>query len=284
MAKILIVGCGDIGTRLAILLSDLGHHVLGIKRKPTESDNKNLQFMAVDILQIECLKQLELDYNVVFFMPTPDDRTLKSYEDIYIHGLGNLLQLFSGAKHKPDFFFISSTSVYGQQQGEWVNEDSPTEPLKQTARTIVTAEQLIWQYNPNNTVVRFSGIYGPGRTHLLKKLDSSNKIQSNPPYFSNRIHQDDCARVLSFLLNRVLKGESLKPCYLASDDDPASLYSVLSWLAEQTGKPLPQQLEYGSGQNQNKRCQNTRLKQLGYRFIYPNYRIGYQSLLGLEFK
>ncbi len=279
MSKILIVGCGDIGCRLAKILSAQGHDVLGVKRNPLKSEHKNIKFLALDINKSEDLDHLNLDFSTVFFMPTPDFRSRESYEKIYSHGLEKLLVFFSGTKQPPHFFFISSTSVYGQQQGEWIDENSLTEPERETAQVIVTAEQLIWQYNPKNTVVRFSGIYGLGRSQLLKKLESKNKIQNTPPYFTNRIHQDDCAAVLGFLFNKLLNGEQIEPCYLASDDDPATIWDILTWLAVQTGKAYPQALDKQSASKQNKRCRNTRLKQLGYRFIYPDYRAGYQSVL-----
>lgn len=276
MAKILIAGCGDIGIRLAGLLHGQGHCVFGLRRNPPATDSKSINYICADINNSNDLAQLDRDFDQVFYMPTSDRRNRKSYEDIYINGLNKLLQTFSKAKNKPHFFFVSSTSVYGQTNGEWVDEYSVTKPVSETARLISIGEQIIWQNNPNHTVVRFSGIYGLGRERLLRKLENGDQIQYQPPYYTNRIHQDDCAAVLSFLCNKKLSGSKLKSCYLASDDTPEPLWDVMSWLAKYTDNRLPERLQQEATPNQNKRCQNDRLKQLGYRFLYPSYREGYK--------
>ena len=136
--------------------------------------------------------------------------------------------------------------------------------------------------NPANVVARFSGIYGPGRKHLLRMAQQTPSIQQHPPYFTNRIHQRDCVGVLAFLLEQRLAGISLEQCYLASDDDPAALWEVLTWLAGQMQckPPIAKISENGCGMN--KRCRNDRIKKLGYTFTYPDYKSGYSEVINPE--
>jgi len=141
------------------------------------------------------------------------------------------------------------------------------------------AEQKLMDSNPANIVVRFSGIYGPGREYLLRLALQAPAIQQTPPYFTNRIHQQDCVGVLSFLLEQRLAGKALAQCYLASDDDPVPTWEVMTWLADQLHCPPPAVKAVDADAGMNKRCSNTRLKALGYRFDYPSYKDGYMELI-----
>ncbi len=232
MAKILIIGCGAIGTELGNRLSEKGHQVTGLKRNPPASDLSQFNFLAADITSANTLEKLDMDFDYLFFIVSPNERSEKNYRDLYEVGLNNLLNQF-GHANSPKWFFVSSTSVYGQNQGEWVDEESPAQPDNVCSQLIRQAELRLMDLSPDNTIVRFSGIYGPGREYLLRTAKQSPAIQKNPPYYTNRIHQQDCVGVLVFLLEQRLAGVSVKSCYLASDDDPAPMWDVMSWLTHQ---------------------------------------------------
>ncbi|MGZ8919110.1 MAG: SDR family oxidoreductase [Methylobacter sp.] len=279
MAKILIIGCGAIGLQLADVLYDNGHQVTGLKRNPPTLHNNKINYFTADITLSEDIKKLDTDFEHVFFIVSPDGRNEKSYRDIYEIGLDNLLNRLSQSACNPNWIFVSSTSVYGQSQGEWVDENSLAQPGNITSKLIRQAEQKLMDANPNNIIVRFAGIYGPGREYLLRMARQAPLIQQDPPYFTNRIHQLDCINVLSFLLEKRLIGLPLEQCYLASDDDPAPLWDVISWLAERMNCPLPVAKAAGPDNGMNKRCNNKRLKALGYQFKYPSYKEGYSELI-----
>jgi nucleoside-diphosphate-sugar epimerase len=274
MAKILIVGCGDIGTRLALMLSDQGHEVTGLKRHPPPGGSK-IKYFQADISMASALAGLSADFDQVFFIVSGDRQSEESYRAVYETGLNNLLAKFRGLP----WIFVSSTSVYGQSKGEWVDEESPAQPGNSNSRLIRQAEQTLTGLNPANIVVRFSGIYGPGRESLLRLAAQAPAIQKSPPYYTNRIHQQDCVGVLAFLLAQRLHGVNLEQCYLASDDDPAPQWDLVSWLAERLHCPPPTVKIVGDDADMNKRCSNRRIKALGYRFLYPGYKEGYQALI-----
>lgn len=275
MAKILIVGCGAIGSELAAVLSAQGHDVTGLKRQPPLSVSGSVHYVAADISSVADLADLDADFTQAFFIVSPDGRTEQSYRAVYETGLNNLLAKLPDVQ----WFIVSSTSVYGQTQGEWVNEDSVAEPENITSRLIKQAEQRLMASNPANIVVRFSGIYGPGREYLLRQAMQAPAIQQTPPYFTNRIHQQDCVGVLAFLLEQRLAGKALAQCYLASDDDPAPMWEVMSWLAERLHCPPPTVKTVDAGAGMNKRCSNAKLKALGFQFQYPGYKDGYLALI-----
>jgi len=278
MAKILIVGCGAIGSELAEVLSAQGHEVTGLKRKPPLSASGPIRYIAADISSSADLAGLDSDFSQAFFIVSPDGRDEQSYRAVYETGLDNLLVRLA----QTPWLMVSSTSVYGQSQGEWVDEDSVAEPANITSQLIRQAEQTLLALNPANIVVRFSGIYGPGREHLLRQAMQSPAIQQTPPYFTNRIHQRDCIAVLAFLLEQRLAGKALAQCYLASDDDPAPMWEVMTWLADRLHCPPPSVKKADADAGMNKRCSNARIKALGYRFQYPSYKDGYSELISAQ--
>jgi len=123
------------------------------------------------------------------------------------------------------------------------------------------------------TVVRFGGIYGPGRTRLIRMVRSGEARRSEPPRFTNRIHRDDCAGMLAFLMRH----EEPEGLYLGADDAPVSDTELYEWLADRMSVPRPRFATNRSGAN--KRIRNTRIREAGYDFLYPTYREGYGSLL-----
>ncbi len=276
MAKILIVGCGAIGSELARVLSAQGHDVIGLKRKPPPASPGPMRYIAADISSPTDLADLDSDFIEAFFIVSPDGRNEQSYRAVYEIGLNNLLARLPNTH----WIMVSSTSVYGQTLGEWVDEDSAAEPDNITSRLIKQAEQRLMVLNPKNIVVRFSGIYGPGREYLLRQAMQTPAIQQTPPYFTNRIHQRDCVGVLAFLLKQRLAGKTLAQCYLASDNDPAPMWEVMTWLAEHLHCPPPVVKAVDADAGMNKRCSNARLKALGYDFQYQDYKDGYLELIG----
>jgi nucleoside-diphosphate-sugar epimerase len=270
MAEILIVGCGDVGTQLGKQLIAEGHRVTGVKRHPPDV-GEGIRYLKADISDADSLASLEADFDQLFYIVSADGRNETSYRAVYRTGLRNVLEKLPGTP----WIFVSSTSVYGQSRGEWVDERSPADPDNPNARLIRAAEEQVLAAHPGNIVVRFSGIYGPGREHLIRVAASRPAIQQTPPYYTNRIHRDDCAGVLAFLFEQRLAGRALDACYLASDDDPAPMWEVVSWLAERQQCPPPVVKAAGDDAPMNKRCNNARLKALGYRFLYPGYREGY---------
>jgi nucleoside-diphosphate-sugar epimerase len=274
MADILIVGCGSIGSGLALQLSGQGHRVTGLKRCPPPGPHA-FAYVAADITRAETLQKVRTDFDQVFFIVSADGRSEQSYRDVYQAGLDNVLARFAGLP----LIFVSSTSVYGQSRGEWVDETSEAEPEHCNGRLIRQGERKVLAVHSKNTVVRFSGIYGPGRDYLLRKTMGVPVIQKTPPYYTNRIHQQDCIGVLSFLLSQRLAGAAMESYYLASDDDPAPLWEVVSWLAERMHCPPPVAQRVPDEAPMNKRCRNTRLKALGYRFLFPSYKEGYGERL-----
>lgn len=271
----MIAGCGDIGTCLAERLPSR-FTVYGLRRTPP-NDIAGITWLTGNLSEAETLKNLPtVDY--LIYTATPDQRSEEGYKTTYLTGLKNCLAALNHT-HLRRIFFISSTSVYGQQDGSWVNESSPTEPQNFSGKVLLTAEQWLKSHNVISTTIRFSGIYGPGRYRLLKKVDSSAATaRKEPPYYTNRIHRDDCAGVLKHLIEKCDEGAPVASLYLASDSLPAPEWDVTQWLSQalEVNAPIPS--TQMNSPLMNKRCDNSNLLQSGYTFKYPTYRCGYQEL------
>ena len=285
MAKILLLGCGDLGRKLALRLITAKHTVIAVKRTALKTPIVGLQVVLADITAAQSVQKIPTDVDIVVFVLSPSERNKAAYQKLYGQGLLNVLSYFthtslstSGAR--PRCLLVSSTSVYGQVNGEWVDEESPAQASSFNGKALRQAEQQLWVHCVNNIVVRFSGIYGRGRESLLRRVREGNPIQYDPPCYSNRIHEEDCLGILCFLIDKSLSNEPLENLYLASDSAAVPLADVALWLSDKMAcPPPPARAADLTPKGMNKRCRNDRLLQLGYVLRYSSYREGYGELL-----
>jgi len=272
--KVLIAGCGDVGNALAARLLTEGCDVWGVRRR-VEALGEGVQPWRIDLTEPSGFRTPPAPFDYLFYTASADRRDEDHYRSIYVDGLRNLLAaLRKAGSPLRRVFFTSSTAVYGQSAGEWVDETSPTEPLGFNGRVLLDAEAIVREAPETGINVRLSGIYGPGRTRLVRKVWSGEAVATRS--WTNRIHVEDCAGALHHLM-RIEKPEGL---YLASDDEPATTAEVVTWLSVELGVPAPPE---PAAENQpkrlNKRCRTTRLRESGYRFEQPTFREGYRPIV-----
>ncbi len=274
---VLIVGCGDMGQRLAQCLPQDVYKVTGLRRNPP-ADLPFLRYQACDVTNAEELAEVLLqDFAVIIISMTPSERSDAGYERACVQTCRNLVEGLNAHSLTPRLIiFVSSTAVYGQINGSWVDESSPTLPEGFSGQRLLEAEAVIKNSGYPNTIVRFSGIYGPNRNRLIEQV--KQKRASASTHFTNRIHADDGACCLAHLIELDRKGEKLQPIYLATDCAPAPMVEVVTWLAEQMG--VAEFLsETATNERGNKRCSNQRLLESGFVFRYPSFKDGYAELI-----
>jgi len=274
--KILLAGCGDIGKRTGARLAP-NHQCFGLKRNPQNLPDTIVPIAGdmsdADVLQVI----LSEGFDVVLVTLTPGAFTEVAYRDAYLAGAKALSDAISSIANRPKLvIWVSSTSVYGHCEGEWVDEQSATNPASFSGKLLLEAEQQIQALPCAHTVVRFSGIYGPGRTRMLNQISAGKGRPAVPEQWSNRIHSEDCAGVIAHLIERFDAGEIVEPLYLATDCAPVTQHVMRNWLAEQMNVDLSDEMVM---QNSNRRCSNQRLLEIGYRFVFPSYQEGYLSLM-----
>jgi nucleoside-diphosphate-sugar epimerase len=210
-------------------------------------------------------------FDYLFYTASADRRDEDHYRSVYVAGLRRLLNnLRDAGSPLQRIFFTSSTAVYGQNRGEWVDESSATEPLGFNGRVLLEAEAIVREAPATGINLRLSGIYGPGRTRLVRKVWSGEANTTGS--WTNRIHVEDCAGALHHLMRL---GDP-KPVYLGSDDEPVTAEVVTTWLSGELGVPVPLPAQ---SDRLNKRCRNALLRETGYRFEYPTFREGYRPIV-----
>jgi nucleoside-diphosphate-sugar epimerase len=280
MANILIAGCGYVGTALGLRLAAAGHVVWGIRRS-AEGLPSGIRHVAADLTIPETLRELPPALDVVFYTAAPNGPDEAAYRAIYVDGLRYVLEALACQHQSPQRVLLtSSTAVYAQLGGEWVDETSPTEPQHFTGRRVLEGERVLLDGPFPATVLRLGGIYGPGRTSLIERVRQGfATCRDGPPLYTNRIHRDDCAGALHHLMTLPQPDSR----YIGVDHEPADYCDVLCWLAAQLGAPPPR-VEASSGTDTrrhrtNKRCRHDKLIASGYVFRYPTFREGYAALL-----
>jgi len=279
MARIVIAGCGDVGTALGLVLVQAGHTVWGLRRN-TSNLPAGLNALKADLTEPSTLTCLPPDLDYMVYTAAAGQYTPERYRATYVDGVANSLQaLQTQGQRLNRLILVSSTSVYAQQDGDWLDENAPAEASGFGPESLRAGERLVWASNHSSLVIRFGGIYGPGRSRLIDSVRSGN-AKCTPGIYTNRIHRDDCARVIAHLLLL----ENPAPLYLGVDDEPVFQCDVMSWLAQQLGVAKPVQkptvgLASERQMRSNKRCSNARLRGSNYHFLYPTYREGYRELL-----
>lgn len=271
MNSILIVGCGYVGSELAKRYLEQGIKVWVLQRHPVE-------IAGVENIIADISKPLQIELprvDTVFYLVSADTHTQKAYHQAYVDGIAHLLLAFKF--HSPKIIYASSTAVYSQQTGEWVDESSLTKPLNFSGQVLLEGEKLVQAHSSSHHVVRFGGIYGPGREKILRDVLQQKAQRVTRPLYTNRIHQQDCAAILQHLA----KLSHALPTVLAVDNEPILYNEILCWLAAALNVPMPAIGDHIPERllNSNKRCSNKLLLSTGYTFQYPTFRHGYQVLI-----
>jgi nucleoside-diphosphate-sugar epimerase len=273
--RVVIAGCGDLGTEVGLRLAAAGHDIVGVRRSP-----ERLPAPIVGVrgdLATGRIADLPVDTEVVVYAAAAGERSEAAYLGTYVAGPGYVLDALARAgAHPQRFVFVSSTAVYGTADGSWVDEDTPAEPRTWSGRLLLDAEVAVLDRHPSPTVVRLSGIYGPGRTRLIDQVREGRAVVPVPPVHANRIHRDDAAAAIVHLLLTVAEPAA---CYLGSDRAPVERGEVLRWLAGELGVDPPATGPDARSRGGDKRCRSDRLVASGFRFAFPTYREGYTAVL-----
>ncbi|MCK6250810.1 NAD-dependent epimerase/dehydratase family protein [Pseudomonas fragi] len=279
-ASVLIVGCGDVGGRLATQLLDTDWQVYGLRRS-IDRLPAGVIGVAGDLFSEQCPTQWpagQIDYVVYSAAATEHDEA--GYQAAYVDGLKNTLSWLEQHGQRPKrLLFVSSSGVYAQKDGEWVDEASPALSTNYSGRIILDAERVALESGIAASAVRLTGIYGPGRERLMGQVRKGYRVAVEPPLYGNRIHADDAAGLLAFLLEADRQGRALDDCYIGVDNAPAPLAEVVDWLRERLGI-TEWAAEASVRRAGSKRCSNARAKALGWEPRYSSYREGYAAILG----
>lgn len=276
---ILLAGCGDLGTEAGLRFHALGHRVVGWRRSPAKLPAA-IEGVAAD-LSAPGLPRVPADTTAVVIAVAADSPTEEAYRAAYVDGLTHVLDALERDGVRPQrVLFVSSTAVYGDAGGGWVDENTSPRPGGFSGRVLLEAEQLLQAAFSGTattaTSLRLGGIYGPGRTRLIDQVRGGTAVVPEDARYTNRIHRDDAAAAIVHLAT---VPPEPAPVYVGVDNDPADLGTVLRFLAAELGLAEPPVGDAGPARGGNKRCRNDLLRSTGFEFAFPSFREGYRDIL-----
>ncbi len=271
MPRVVIAGCGFVGLATARVFQMAGWDVLGLTHSAESAAALKGEAFSVtpcDISDAEAVRAIASglggNADAVIHCASSGRGGADAYRAVYLEGARNLLDAFAGAR----LIFTSSTSVYSQTDGAVVNEDSPAEPPRETGQILRGTEELVLARG--GIVARLAGIYGPGRSVLLRKFFSGEAvIEGDGGRFVNQVHRDDIASAL-----RVLIEEGATGIFNVSDDAPMPQREIYAWLAERFARVLPPSGPIDPNRKRgwtSKRVSNAKLRALGWAPQFPSF-------------
>lgn len=269
MPRVLIAGCGFVGLATARLFASRGWEVIGATHSEESAERlaaepfRAVRFDLSDPGSVAAQAVLG-PFDALIHCASSGRGGAEQYRRVYLGGVRHLAETFADSP----ILFTSSTSVYAQTDGSWVTEESPAEPDRETGRILRETEDLALAHG--GVAARLAGIYGPGRSVLLRKFfDGTAIIEGNGAKWLNQAHRDDIAAALFTLVEQRARG-----IFNVSDDTPLGQRELYATLAARFHKPLPPAGEPDLNRKRgwtNKRVSNARLRALGWSPRYPSF-------------
>lgn len=288
--RVAILGCGYVGIELGRQLTP-DHDVVGVRRSDdgvAAIEAAGFEAVQADITDPAALAAVP-DADWVVFTASSGGRRAEAARKIYVDGQRTAIDHFGERADSPArYVYTSSTGVYGDHDGAWVDEGTPLNPQTDKTEMLAEAERVALdrpqEHGMDGTVARYAGLYGPDRYRLSRYIDGP--VTEG---YLNMVHRDDAAGVVRFLLGTDRGRDDV---VLVVDDEPAPKWEFADWLAAECDVPEPpkrtkaERLADASLSpaatrriETSKRCSNDRLRELGYDFSFPTYRDGYRAAI-----
>ncbi|MFK8001575.1 MAG: NAD-dependent epimerase/dehydratase family protein [Polyangiales bacterium] len=265
--KVLIAGCGYVGSSLATMLVRGGDEVTTLRR--SEKRTPGAKLVRADLAELTALRAAlaGLRFDAVVYSASPGGRSDEAYRRAYVDGLRNIL----ATNATPKIILVGSSGVQERGGGAWVDETTPITPNGFVAQRLLEAEALVRRRG--GTTLRLAGIYGPGRERLIDNVATGSAKIPETPIYTNRVHRDDAAGMLAHLLRH----ESRQDLYFGCDLEAAPYADVLRFIASELKVAPPETGE--ATRRSNKRIRSARIVRTGFRHLYPTYREGYRAII-----
>jgi len=237
----LIVGCGYLGRRVARRWIDAGDSVVGVVRHEEHSEQLRqlgIRPVVADVTRPATLANLPSAETILYCVGL-DPQSTRSRRALYVDGLTNVLRAVGEDTRR--IIYTSSTGVYGQTDGGWVDEDSPCGPTREAGRVFLEAERLlsgdVW--GSRAILLRLAGLYGPGRLPRKADVRAGKPIVAPRRGYLNLIHVDDAASVVLAAESRATPPRT----YCVTDGNPVERRAYFGGLAERLGAVSPRFVE-----------------------------------------
>jgi nucleoside-diphosphate-sugar epimerase len=247
---------------------DAGKRVIALTRGNAAALRaEGIEPVTGDVLDPHSLANVPAAGTVLFAVGW-DRSSGRGMREVYVTGLSNLLTTLP---HAARFIYASSTGVYGQTGGEWVDEASATEPREESGKIVLEAERLLRDQRPDALVLRFAGMYGPNRLLRQKQVTAGEPLVGDADRWLNLIHIDDAATAVVQASTHGKPGET----YVIADDEPVTRRDYYNLVAELLGAPAAKYEHKPEEGQPNRRVRNGKAKDLlSWRLRYPSFRDG----------
>lgn len=274
----LIIGQGDIGLEVTNTLAKAQKPVTGLARRERQAydlDNQ-AQFLQADALKITA-EQIQ-DFTHIAIIVAPNNYDAENYKNTYLGIAQHIAELQNQLPQLTRVVFISSTGVYGQDEGQWIDETvEPQLPKREGSLYILQAEQVLQQaYGERAVIIRPSGIYGEQRLMRVRKAKEQQKEPMPLSDWTNRIMDRDLVNIIVQVL-MLEKNDGLKPVYLATDYAPVTSFEITTWLAEQLNSTAPIAKSDTDGHNLSGKRLHSNIPRDWLQF--PDWQSGYRYIL-----
>jgi nucleoside-diphosphate-sugar epimerase len=275
--KVLIIGCGQLGFSIVKQCDSPMFKLYGFSRSLKKSP-PSIKMHQVDILKNESIDAIKsINPEIIIYAVSADTQSVESYQDHYVAGLKNTYKAILELDQFEHLFFVSSTRVYGQKTTKILSELDVAEPADYGGEALLEAEMIVQKLKEKATILRLSGIYGPNRTRMIQLAESSPGNWPATNNWSNRIHEEDAARFIIFLMKKIMTKELLEPLYLVTDGVPVKQYDVLTWIRKRLKLSIDTiELPIVEG---GKQLQSVLLNQTGFTLKYPDFTYGYKAMI-----
>lgn len=278
---ILVIGQGDIGLPVTNTLAEQGMQVTGLatKERTHYALHPKADFIQADARQLTA-EQL-LPFHHIAIIVTPNTYSEEAYRATYLGIAEHIGSLASALPNLQRIVFISSTGVYGQDNGEWIDETvAPIAPKRQGSQFILQAETALQTaFADKAIVIRPSGIYGEQRLMRIRKAKEGDKVSLPLHAWTNRIMDTDLVRIIVHILTlnaeNTAHNTPLKPLYLATDYRPVTSYELTCWLCQQMDI-TPPNIDTTHTQMTGKRLLSNIPRDW---LTYPDWQMGYGHIL-----
>ena len=272
MSHILIAGLGDLGRGLAQQLMADGHRISAIRRG-TQAP-AGVELYSQDLTEGAAMLPPD-PVDLLVIIMTPSEYSEEGYLQAYVRAPLTLLESLGRQQPLPPVVFVSSSAVFGDLEGV-VDELTPPSPGRYNGKVLLAAEEEI-STRSLSTVVRLTGIYGPGRYRQIDKAARLARGEASlpAPQWTNRIHRDDCVGLLHSVVLGWLEGREMPPLVIGTDAVGGRNLDVLKWLADQQGLTLAVPDDPAAG----KQVRSLYIQQGHYALQYPGYQEGYAQVL-----
>jgi len=288
--QVAILGCGYVGLELGRRLSPT-HDVVGVRRSVAGLDaieDAGFDGVQADLTEPDSLAAVP-DADAVVFAASSGGRGAEAARSVYLEGQRGAIEHFASRDDPPErYLYTSSTGVYGDHDGEWVDEGTALDPVTEKTEVLAAAERVATEEATaaglDGTVARLAGLYGPDRYRLERYV--TGPVTAG---LLNMVHRDDAAGAIAHLLQT---DDARDEVVLVVDDEPVEKWTFADWLAAECGEPEPPKRTIEAALSDDaasaaarrrlrsqKRCSNERLRDLGYEFVYPTYREGYRAAI-----